>query len=112
VTANVIAPGAIGETEGMTRLSSSDPHKIKDFEKMIPSGRFGTVRDVADATVFLMSDAGQYINGQVIPVDGAAWRRQGAIMVGVDPDTKYPDFLYSGELSKGLKGQKKDKAKL
>ncbi|OTA07771.1 short chain dehydrogenase/reductase [Trichoderma parareesei] len=112
VVANVIAPGPIAGTEGMARLASSRPEQIAEHERAIPSGRFGTVRDIADATVFLLSDASSYINGQVIPVDGASWRRQGAYTVGVDMGAKYPDFLEPGRTTEGLKGGKKDKAKL
>lgn len=34
--------------------------------KAIPSGRLGTVKDIADATVFLFSDAGNWINGATL----------------------------------------------
>jgi peroxisomal 2,4-dienoyl-CoA reductase len=112
VTSNVIAPGAIADTEGIARLASSRPEELLEFAKSVPSGRIGTVKDIADATVFLFSDAGSYINGQIIPVDGGAWRRQSAYTVGVDSNLKYPDFLQPGNLSDGLKGGKKDKAKL
>ncbi|KAH6606422.1 hypothetical protein Trco_005575 [Trichoderma cornu-damae] len=111
VLANAIAPGAIADTEGMARLASSKPQEVAAFAKTVPSGRLGTVKDIADATVFLFSDAGSYINGQIIPVDGGSWRRQGAYTVGVDASSQYPDFL-KGQLSEGLKGGKKDKAKL
>lgn len=102
-TSNSIAPGAIEETEGMARLGSSREAEKAAFIKAVPSGRFGTVRDIADATVFLLSEAGSYVNGQTLIVDGAAWRRQGAIMVGVDNGMEYPDFLLAGETSKHLK---------
>lgn len=113
VISNVIAPGAIGETEGMARLGSSKSGELDEFVRAIPSGRIGTVKDIADATVFLFSEAGTYINGQSIVVDGGTWRRQGAIMVGIDKDMKYPDFLLAGEMSEHLKdGRKEKKAKL
>jgi 2,4-dienoyl-CoA reductase [(3E)-enoyl-CoA-producing], peroxisomal len=35
-----------------------------------PAGRLGDKRDIANATVFLFSDAASYITGQIIPVDG------------------------------------------
>lgn len=34
--------------------------------KKQPLGRFGSVRDIADATVYLFSDAGSYVNGQTL----------------------------------------------
>ncbi|KAG5644522.1 hypothetical protein DXG03_008264 [Asterophora parasitica] len=67
VRSNVIAPGPIGNTEGMDRLSlkGDDPDSHP-----FPVGRMGHVQDVANATVFLFSDAAAYITGQVLPVDG------------------------------------------
>ena len=35
-----------------------------------PSGRLGTVEDMADAVVFLASDQAKFINGVGLPVDG------------------------------------------
>ncbi|KAF9235954.1 hypothetical protein BU15DRAFT_50703 [Melanogaster broomeanus] len=67
VRSNVIAPGPIGNTEGMSRLSSQERSRTLQF----PLGRIGHLRDVANAAVFLFSDAASYITGQVLPVDGA-----------------------------------------
>jgi 3-oxoacyl-[acyl-carrier protein] reductase len=36
----------------------------------IPLGSFGQAQDIAGAAVFLASDAGRYITGQVLAVDG------------------------------------------
>ncbi|KAL2177108.1 uncharacterized protein P884DRAFT_224437 [Thermothelomyces heterothallicus CBS 202.75] len=109
VTANGIAPGAIAGTEGMERLASSRMSKA-DQDRGVPSGRWGTVRDIADATVFLLSEAGSYVNGTTLVVDGAGWRRQGGLGVGLDPGMVYPDFLLKGEVSKNLKdGRRKSK---
>lgn len=109
ITANGIAPGAIAGTEGMERLASSRVSR-RDMERHIPSGRWGTVRDIADATVFLLSDAGSYVNGTTLIVDGAGWRRQGGAGVGLDPGMTYPDFLLKGEVSKNVKdGRQKSK---
>jgi peroxisomal 2,4-dienoyl-CoA reductase len=110
VTANCVAPGAIEGTEGMDRLASSLV-SARERDRAIPSGRWGTVRDIADATVFLFSDAGNYVNGTTLVVDGAGWRRQGALSVGLDPGMVYPDFLINGEVSRNLKDGRK-KAKL
>lgn len=111
VTANVVAPGAIEGTEGMERLASSEMSHSQRTG-VVPSGRWGSVRDIADATVFLFSDAGNYVNGTNLVVDGAAWRRHGSLGVGLDPNMKYPDFLIAGEISKHLKDPRKDKPKL
>lgn len=104
ITSNVISPGPIGGTEGMDRLSK----KAKDGEnrwKKIPSGRLGSVKDIADATVYLFSDAANYVNGEVLVVDGGAWRTTG---VG-GGDFPYPDFLIEGAQVEGVGGMKKAK---
>ncbi|KAK4459029.1 hypothetical protein QBC42DRAFT_275310 [Cladorrhinum samala] len=111
VTANCVVPGYIGETEGMARLASSKID-MQTTGKGIPSGRVGSVRDIADATVYLFSDAGNFVNGASLVVDGAGWRRQGALAVGLDEQMVYPDFLLAGEISKNLKSGKKEKSKI
>lgn len=108
ITANVVAPGAIAGTEGMERLASSALDSTQR-NSGVPTGRWGTVRDIADATVFVFSDAGNYINGTNIVVDGAGWRRHGSLGVGLDPDMKYPDFLITGDISKNVKDGRKAK---
>ena len=66
ITANVIAPGFI-ET-AMTAELGED--LAKQYAANIPARRFGSTKDVADAAVFLGSDAAGYISGAVLPVDG------------------------------------------
>ncbi|KUI68339.1 Peroxisomal 2,4-dienoyl-CoA reductase SPS19 [Cytospora mali] len=111
ICANVIAPGGIDGTEGMERLASSTAAQTKGATSSIPSGRLGTVRDISDATVWLFSDAANYVNGHVLVVDGASWRRPSALGVGLDADMKYPDFLINGH-SKNIKTGKKQDSKL
>ena len=40
---------------------------------LTPLRRIGKVRDVADAVVFMASDAASFITGQTLYVDGALW---------------------------------------
>lgn len=69
VRSNVIAPGPIGGTEGMSRLSNQS----EDTRRSIyPLGRLGHLNDVANTAVFLFSDAASYITGQVLLVDGGS----------------------------------------
>lgn len=104
VTSNIIAPGPIGGTEGMERLSRKED--TAKGMKEVPLGRYGTVKDIADATVYLFSDAGNFVNGNVLVVDGAAWRTKAA-----NPGSgfEYPDFLLDREVVSGVKGMKKSK---
>jgi peroxisomal 2,4-dienoyl-CoA reductase len=68
IRVNAIAPGPIGDTEGMRRLA---PGEIgKRLERMMPLGRFGTVDDVAGCALYLASDAAAWITGAVFVVDG------------------------------------------
>lgn len=66
ITANVVAPGFI-DTD-MTRALPEEQQT--QYKTAIPAGRFGTVEDIAGATLFLASDAASYISGAVLPVDG------------------------------------------
>src|SRR6266581_4301359 len=71
IRVNAIAPGPIGDTEGMKRLV---PEPIKEkLRKKIPLGRFGLIKDIENAAVFLCSDAASFINGAIIAVDGGQW---------------------------------------
>jgi len=71
IRVNAIAPGPIGDTEGMKRLV---PEPIKEkLRQRIPLGRFGLIADIEQAAVFLCSEAATYINGAVIVVDGGHW---------------------------------------
>lgn len=103
ITSNVIAPGPIAGTEGMERLSRKEDRNKS--AKMIPSQRMGSVKEIADATVYLFSDAGNYVNGETIVVDGGQWHTG-----GIDQGAfEYPDFLLSGDIVTGVSGQKKSK---
>lgn len=71
IRVNAIAPGPIGDTEGMKRLV---PEPIKEkLKKRIPLGRFGLIEDIESAAVFLCSGAATYINGAILVVDGGHW---------------------------------------
>ncbi|KAK2739442.1 hypothetical protein FQN57_006571 [Myotisia sp. PD_48] len=102
ITSNIISPGGIAATEGMRRLSKSQDGK----RSTIPLGRLGTVKEVSDATIYLFSDSGNYVNGTTIVVDGGAWRTQPSSGSG---GFVYPDFLLSGNEVTGVAGTKKSK---
>ena len=69
IRCNTIAPGAIGDTEGVRRIYEDQGRKALELGS-IPLGRFGQTADIANAAVFLCSDAGQYITGADLVVDG------------------------------------------
>ncbi|HEX8137823.1 MAG TPA: SDR family oxidoreductase [Pyrinomonadaceae bacterium] len=71
IRVNAVAPGPIEDTEGMARLL---PEQVKErVRRRIPLGRFGRIRDIEHAAVFLCSDAASFINGTVLVVDGGLW---------------------------------------
>jgi peroxisomal 2,4-dienoyl-CoA reductase len=71
IRVNGIAPGPIEDTEGMKRLL---PEPLKEkLTKRIPLQRFGRIKDIENAALFLTSDAANYINGVTLVVDGGQW---------------------------------------
>jgi 3-oxoacyl-[acyl-carrier protein] reductase len=63
VTVNVVAPGVI-------RHPTSHAQSQVRVEKEVPLGRGGTPGDVLGVVELLLSDAGSYITGDVLTVDG------------------------------------------
>jgi NAD(P)-dependent dehydrogenase (short-subunit alcohol dehydrogenase family) len=68
VTCNVIAPGAIA-TERNRAVLEDEKYRALALSR-IPAGSFGAADDCAGAALLLCSDAGRYITGAVIPIDG------------------------------------------
>ena len=68
IRCNVVAPGVVPTP--MTDGRYDDPAFIKMNNHMTPYTRLGTVDDVVGTIAFLASPDGEFINGQVIVVDG------------------------------------------
>jgi 3-oxoacyl-[acyl-carrier protein] reductase len=66
ITVNAVSPGII-ETEMTAGMAAT--RRAKQLER-IPMGRFGRPGEVANAVLFLASDAARYITGHVLCVDG------------------------------------------
>jgi peroxisomal 2,4-dienoyl-CoA reductase len=66
-----IAPGPIGDTEGMRRLAPLGADKKITSE--IPLRRLGAIADISNAALFLVSSAASYITGEILVVDGGHW---------------------------------------
>jgi len=66
INVNAIAPGYI-ETEMTKKIDEKYKEKII---ALIPSGKLGTVEDVAKTALFLASEDSDYITGAVINLDG------------------------------------------
>jgi 2-deoxy-D-gluconate 3-dehydrogenase len=65
---NAIAPGYY-ETD-LTEALHQNPDRYQMILNRIPAGRWGKPADLKGAAIFLASDASNYVNGAVIPVDG------------------------------------------
>jgi NAD(P)-dependent dehydrogenase (short-subunit alcohol dehydrogenase family) len=68
IRANAIAPGMV-RTEAN---ASAPPERFERALRGTRSRRLGTPEDIAAATALLMSADGEWINGQVLSVDGGA----------------------------------------
>jgi 2-deoxy-D-gluconate 3-dehydrogenase len=68
VQVNAIAPGYFS-TEN-TKALREDEVRNKAILERIPAGRWGAPEDLAGAAVFLASAASDYVNGEVLVVDG------------------------------------------
>jgi 3-oxoacyl-[acyl-carrier protein] reductase len=69
ITVNAIAPGFI-DTD-MTK--ALDEKQIDALRQQIPSGRLGVPEDIAAAVVYLASDAGAYVTGETLNVNGGLY---------------------------------------
>ncbi|MES2847782.1 MAG: 3-oxoacyl-[acyl-carrier-protein] reductase [Bacteroidota bacterium] len=67
IRCNAIAPGFV-ETDMTSYLK--DGEGADKYKAGIPLGRFGTAEDIANVTLFLASNMGSYITGQVISACG------------------------------------------
>jgi NAD(P)-dependent dehydrogenase (short-subunit alcohol dehydrogenase family) len=67
ITVNAIAPGA---TETPLNREAYTPAVREAYVQRIALGRIGTPEEVADAAVFLASDASRYITGHELVCDG------------------------------------------
>ena len=76
ITANAIAPGRFWTT--MTDAVFSDPERYESAVAVLPMKRPGVPADLAGATLLLASDAGNYITGQTIFIDGG-WSVNGGV---------------------------------
>lgn len=74
ININAIAPGYMA-TEMNTALIE-DEGRSKEILSRIPAGRWGTPEDIMGTAIFLASDASDYLNGAIIPVDGGYLGRQ------------------------------------
>lgn len=69
IRVNAVCPGVI-RTEMIDRLTGLDKEVEKQFVGLEPLGRMGDPEEVAEAVVWLCSDAASFVTGMAMPVDG------------------------------------------
>ncbi|MBT9476172.1 glucose 1-dehydrogenase [Polaromonas sp.] len=68
INTNAVAPGYL-KTE-FTNAIVDDPDFTRWLSARVPLGRWGKPEDVAPAVLFLLSDAGRFVNGHILTIDG------------------------------------------
>jgi NAD(P)-dependent dehydrogenase (short-subunit alcohol dehydrogenase family) len=69
IRANIICPGTV-KTQAWQARIDKNPDVLRELKKWYPLGDFATPEDIAEAALFLASDAARVITGVVLPVDG------------------------------------------
>jgi len=69
IRVNAICPGGI-VTPILERVFARGPGWKEEMLQAMPIGRFGMPEEVAEAVVWLCSDAASFITGHALPVDG------------------------------------------
>jgi NAD(P)-dependent dehydrogenase (short-subunit alcohol dehydrogenase family) len=68
IRSNAVAPGLVRTP--LSEPAYSDSDRLAARERVVPLGRIGSARDIADTILWLASDRSSYITGQQILVDG------------------------------------------
>ena len=71
IRVNAVAPGPIPTDYAWEMLNPTDKSSVGATQTdQIPAGRAGTIDELANLTMFLLSDACDYLTGQTIAMDG------------------------------------------
>ena len=68
ITVNAFAPGPFQSR--MTAFATASDQQAQKIGQRVPLGRIGGPDDIAGATLFLCSRAGNYVTGAILPLDG------------------------------------------
>lgn len=69
IRVNAVVPGQV-DTPANQAFTASAPDAAKAVAEAIPFGRSGQPDELAEAILFLLSDAASYVTGVALPVDG------------------------------------------
>jgi NAD(P)-dependent dehydrogenase (short-subunit alcohol dehydrogenase family) len=70
IRVNTICPGPTQHTLLMEYLTSTHPEEKKTMSNVIPMRRLAEPEEMAEAVMWLCSDAASFVTGLVMPVDG------------------------------------------
>jgi NAD(P)-dependent dehydrogenase (short-subunit alcohol dehydrogenase family) len=77
---NCLCPGFVDTEQSRQALWPTEASRAKLISR-IPAGRFGTIEEVVEAGFYLCSPAADYINGEVLTIDGGEWLNKGAFVL-------------------------------
>lgn len=70
---NAIAPGPFPTKGAWDRLLPGDLKEKFDLSKKVPLKRVGDHQELANLAAYLLSDFAEYLNGEVVTIDGGEW---------------------------------------
>ena len=73
IRSNAIAPGPFPTKGAWDRLLPGELKDQFDITKQVPLRRVGDHQELANLAAYLVSDFSQYINGEVVTIDGGEW---------------------------------------
>lgn len=76
IRVNAVCPGPT-DTDGARQGLWPDEASAARLLAKIPRGRFGTVKEVANAASYLLSPYADFITGEVLVIDGGEWLGKG-----------------------------------
>jgi meso-butanediol dehydrogenase / (S,S)-butanediol dehydrogenase / diacetyl reductase len=75
IRCNAVIVGFINTGEEVMRKLLSNDEFRSEVHKIIPAGRLGVSRDIANAVLFYASDESDFVTGTLLPVDGGMGSR-------------------------------------
>ncbi|WP_461788713.1 SDR family oxidoreductase [Pedobacter sp.] len=103
IRTNAIAPGPFPTKGAWDRLLPGDLAEKFDFKNRVPLKRVGDHQELANLAAFLVSDFSNYINGEVITIDGGEWLQGAGQMNGLEAiPSEMWDMLE--QMTRGAKG--------
>jgi NAD(P)-dependent dehydrogenase (short-subunit alcohol dehydrogenase family) len=76
IRVNALCPGPVDTEMSRAQLWAA-PEIREQLLRSVPIGRFGSVEEVAQAASYLLSPYADYINGEVLVIDGGEWLGKG-----------------------------------